>query len=366
MGKPCWRACMVEDDTVGKVDGLMWHKDLGCHAYGDFSMAVIQANAVLEDYSQLESGPLSSSVSSATFVGVYDGHGGPQASKFASNNLFFNLKNLVSEQGGVTETTLKKVFSATEEDFLSMVRKRWMRTPQIASAGSCCLAGVLCDGMLYVANAGDSRAVLGRMDTESQRTWAVQLCNEHNVNIESVREELRSLHPDDSEVVVLKHKCWRVRGLIQVSRSIGDAYLKKAEFQRDPLLPKFRLTETFEKPILNSEPEVTVHRLQPEDQFVIFASDGLWEHLSSQEAVDIVHRFPRNGIAKRLMKAALHEAAKKREMRYTDLQKIDPGVRRHFHDDITVIVVFIDHDLVSRSPLSSCPLYSIKGGASRH
>ncbi|CAI0471645.1 unnamed protein product [Linum tenue] len=251
-------------------------------------MAVIQANRMCEDYSQLESGPLSS------FISVYDGHAGSEASKFVSHNLFFNLKNIVSERREVSESVLKKAFSTTEEDFLSLVKKQWMNNPQIASVGTCCLAGVLHDGVLFVANAGDSRAVLGRVERGSKRASAVQLSNEHNVNIASVREELYALHPDDSQVVIMKHKCWRVRGLIQVSRSIGDVYLKRAEFQREPLLPKFRLAETFEKPILNSEPEVTVHKLQPEDHFVIFASDGLWEQLSNQEAVDIVHNFPRN------------------------------------------------------------------------
>lgn len=48
------------------------------------------------------------------------------------------------------------------------------------------------------------------------------------------------------------------------------------------------------------------------------------------------------GIAKRLVKAAVNEAAKKREMRYEDMAKIEKGVRRHFHDDITVIVIFLD------------------------
>ncbi|KAG1359457.1 hypothetical protein COCNU_08G009030 [Cocos nucifera] len=53
------------------------------------------------------------------------------------------------------------------------------------------------------------------------------------------------------------------------------------------------------------------------------------------------------GSARRLVKAALHEAARKREMRYSDLKKIDRGVRRHFHDDITVIVVFLDSNLIA-------------------
>lgn len=75
---------------------------------------------------------------------------------------------------------------------------------------------------------------------------------------------------------------------MQVSRSIGDAYLKKAEFNREPLPSKYRLAETFFKPILSSEPSISSHKLHPDDQFLIFASDGLWEHLSNQEAVNIV------------------------------------------------------------------------------
>lgn len=82
--------------------------------------------------------------------------------------------------------------------------------------------------------------------------------------------------------------------IFQVARSIGDAYLKNVEFNREPLLPKFRLDEPFNEPILKAEPSVLVQRLHPEDQFLIFASDGLWEHLSNQEAVDIVNNSPRN------------------------------------------------------------------------
>lgn len=71
--------------------------------------------------------------------------------------------------------------------------------------------------------------------------------------------------------------------------------------------------------------------------------------------------FPFQGIAKKLVKAALQEAAKKREMRYSDLKKIVRGVRRHFHDDITVIVLFLDSHLINRSSYQG-PFLSIKGG----
>ncbi|KAL8223956.1 hypothetical protein R6Q57_019431 [Mikania cordata] len=330
--------------TGGRQDGLLWYKDSGYHHNGDFSMAVVQANNLLEDQSQLESGCLSLQESGpyGTFVGVYDGHGGPETSRFINSNLFQNLKRFTSENQSISVEVIKKAFQATEEGFLSIVSKQWPMKPQLAAVGSCCLVGVVCGGTLYIANLGDSRAVLGRHVKATGEVLAIQLSDEHNACIESVRQELRSTHPDDSQIVVLKHNVWRVKGLIQISRSIGDVYLKNAEFNREPLYAKFRLREPFKRPILSSDPSVSVHQLQPHDLFIIFASDGLWEHLTNQEAVDIVQNHPRAGIAKRLVKVALRKAAKKREMRYSDLKKIDRGVRRHFHDDITVIVLFLD------------------------
>ncbi|CAL9191154.1 probable protein phosphatase 2C 38 [Musa acuminata AAA Group] len=364
---PCWKPAAEggsggrHGGSAARADGLLWYKDLGRHAVGEFSMAVAQANNLLEDGSQIESGPLSwNEAPHGTFVGVYDGHGGPEASRYITQHLFPNLKKFASEQEGMSVDVIRKAYSATEEGFISLVRKQWLSKPQMASVGSCCLTGVISGGMLYVANVGDSRAVLGRFDRGIREVTAVQMCAEHNASVESVREELCSLHPDDPQIVVLKHKVWRVKGLIQVSRSIGDAYLKDAEFNREPLLSKFRLPEPFQKPILSAEPSVVTHKLCPEDQYLIFASDGLWEHLSNQEAVDMIHNSPRNGIARRLVKAALKEAAKKREMRYSDLKKIDRGIRRHFHDDITVIVVFLDPTMISKNFYHG-PVLSLKG-----
>ncbi|PSS32617.1 Protein like [Actinidia chinensis var. chinensis] len=356
---PCWKPSVQSEgensgragDTCGRVDGLWWYKDSGLHGNGEFSMAVIQANNVLEDQSQLVSGPMSLIESGpyGTFVGIYDGHGGAETARFLNKHLFDNIKKFTSENQGMSEEVIKRAFLATEEQFLSIVKKHWLSMPQIASVGSCCLVGIICGGLLYIANAGDSRVVLGTLEKAVKEMEAVQLSAEHNANLETEREELHMLHLDDPQIVVLKHKVWRVKGIIQVSRSIGDAYLKNAEFNREPLLPKFRLPEPFDKPILKAEPTILMHELHPEDQFLIFASDGLWEHLSNEEAVDIVQHCPRNGIARKLIKAALREAAKKREMRYSDLKKIDRGVRRHFHDDITVIVLFLDSHLISRS-----------------
>ncbi|MFS7981966.1 putative protein-serine/threonine phosphatase [Helianthus anomalus] len=184
------------------------------------------------------------------------------------------------------------------------------------------------------------------------RAVLIQLSVEHNASIESIRQELHRLLLDDPHIVVLKHN---------ISRSIGDVYLKKAEFNREPLYAKFRLRDPIRWPILSSDPSISTHEIQPHDQFLIFASDGLWEHLSNQEAVDIVQSNPHNRSAKRLVKATLQEAAKKREMRYSDLKKIERGVRRHFHDDIRVVGVFLDSNLVSKASIKG-PTVSMRGG----
>ncbi|KAK8936423.1 putative protein phosphatase 2C 28 [Platanthera zijinensis] len=354
VGTWCGRPIDSCFDSGGDKDGLLWCRNIGRHAAGEFSMAVVQANSLLEDASQIESG------THGTFVGVYDGHGGPEAARYVADNLFLWVKRFIVEDEGMSLDVLRKAFSATEDGFLSLVKKNWSNMPLLATVGSCCLTGFICGGMLYVANLGDSRAVLGRFSMHERDVMAVQLTPEHNACHESVRQDLRLLHPDDPKIVVLKNRAWRVKGIIQVSRSIGDAYLKKAEFNREPLIGKFRVYESFSKPILSADPSVVAHKICPQDQFVIFASDGLWEHITNKEAVDIVQNFPHTGIARRLIETALQMAARKREMRYSDLKKIERGIRRHFHDDITVIVLFLDHSLTSKCSYSG-PSLSLRG-----
>ncbi|XP_052173266.1 probable protein phosphatase 2C 25 [Diospyros lotus] len=359
MASACWRpvrryARMNKDEDLDSADGdaLIWCRDLEKHSYGEFSYAVVQANEIIEDHSQVETGR------DGTFVGVYDGHGGAEASRFISDNLFLHLIRLVQQNKTISEDTLRSAFSATEDGFLSLVRRSCGIKPLIAAIGSCCLVGVIWKGTLYVANLGDSRAVIGYLG-RSNKIIAEQLTRDHNASMEEVRRELRTLHPEDSHIVVLKHGVWRIKGIIQVSRSIGDAYLKRPEFSLDPSFPRFHLPEPIRRPVLTAEPSIYSRVIQPNDKFIIFASDGLWEHLTNQQAAEIVYNSPRTGVAKRLLKSALNEAARKREMRYDDLKKIEKGVRRFFHDDITVIVIFIDHDMLGKK--IPVPEVSIRG-----
>ncbi|KAK4367807.1 hypothetical protein RND71_011599 [Anisodus tanguticus] len=337
MFSSCFGSCFGGDDG----DSLLWHMDLKQHATGDYSVAVVQANSLLEDQAQVFTTP------AATYVGVYDGHGGPQASRFINNNLFPQLQKLALEEGGLSEDVIRKAFDAIEEGFLRLVKQSWLDQPQIASAGSCCLVGSISKDKLYVANLGDSRAVLGKRVENGQTgnsavVVAERLSIDHNVGVEEVRKEVEALHPDDSHVVVYTRGVWRIKGIIQVSRSIGDVYLKKPEFSRDPIFIQYGYPIPLKRAVLSAEPSILIRKIRPEDLFLIFASDGLWEQLSDEAAVDIVLKNPRAGIAKRLVRAALEGAAEKKEMRYEDIKRVEKGERRHIHDDITVIVIYLD------------------------
>ncbi|CAJ2671572.1 unnamed protein product [Trifolium pratense] len=307
------------------------------HCFGEFSMANAQANAIMEDQSQVE-------VASqyALYLGVYDGHGGVEASLYVLNNLFNNLLRFAHENDDPIADILRNAVADTENGFLDYVENNIGLIRTIGKVGSCCLAGVLWNGVLYIANLGDSRAVIGSV--VNKRVSAVQLTTDHNCNDPVIREELISLHPGDP-TIVMEQNGWRVKGISMVSRSIGDAYLKRPQF----LLPTYEeVPHPFDRGVLSAEPEMLTRVIEATDKFLIFASDGLWELMTNDEAVQIVHKNPRKGIAKRLVTTALVEAARRRGITYRAMKTATPGKetcvgRRTFHDDISVIVVFLDN-----------------------
>lgn len=119
-------------------------------------------------------------------------------------------------EGVVTTETIRRAFLQTEEGFTALVSQLWISQPNMASVGSCCLVGVIYEQTLFIANLGDSRVVLGKKVGNTGVVAAIQLSTEHNANVEAVRQELKDLHPNDPQIVVLKHGVWRVKGIIQV------------------------------------------------------------------------------------------------------------------------------------------------------
>jgi pyruvate dehydrogenase phosphatase len=149
-----------------------------------------------------------------------------------------------------------------------------------------------------------------------------------------------------------------VKGLIETSRCIGYAYLKNAKFtkRRSFEIPLSEVvTPTLTRPLLSSQPDVTSRALRDTDRFIILGSSGFWKLMSNEEAVEVVRISPKDGIAERLAKLALEKGASKRGKNHAELLEIPASncvsgnngnqnlaFRPAYHDDITVVVVYLD------------------------
>ncbi|KAL0625021.1 Integrin-linked kinase-associated serine/threonine phosphatase 2C [Plecturocebus cupreus] len=138
------------------------------------------AHVILNDITE-ECRPPSSLITRVSYFAVFDGHGGIRASKFAAQNLHQNLIRKFPKGDGISvEKTVKRclldTFKHTDEEFLkqaSSQKPAW----KDGSTATCVLA---VDNILYIANLGDSRAILCRYNEESQKHAALSLSKEHN------------------------------------------------------------------------------------------------------------------------------------------------------------------------------------------
>ncbi|KAL1542554.1 protein-serine/threonine phosphatase [Salvia divinorum] len=180
--------------------------ELGHHQWGEFSMAAVKSDPVVQGYSQLESGSMSLHPSGpyGAFVGIYDGHGGPNASEFIKDHLFEIVKRLMSDRGEMSGGVLDLSFLALDEQYLQLVRNESEAFPSLLSAGSSCLVGVVIEGRVYIANVGDSRAVLARRHRPKQ---PVQLVREQltrlKLNVQRAGQKL--LMPNLDEQLAFRY-----------------------------------------------------------------------------------------------------------------------------------------------------------------
>lgn len=150
------------------------------------------------------------------------------------------------------------------------------------TSGCTCVTIYVKGNTLYVANAGDSRAVMAKKSDDGQSLVACDLTRDHKpddpeerVRIEGWGGYVCPPYEEGLSSRVYLDPEFTMIGLA-MSRSIGDHAVKNVG--------------------VIAEPEVKVFELEEKDQFLVMASDGVWEFINSQEAVEIVHSCLEDGV----------------------------------------------------------------------
>lgn len=211
---------------------------------------------------------------------IFDGHSGDAVPAYLQKHLFPNI--LHEEEFWIDPgRSISKAYEKTDQAILS-------DTSDMARGGSTAVTAILINGRkLWVANLGDSRAVLSRGGQ------TIQMTVDHEPNRE------RGIIEDKGGFVSnIPGDVPRVNGQLAVSRAFGDKSLKS---------------------LLRSDPDVHRTNVDMNTDVLILASDGVWKVMSNQEAVDIAR-----GI-KDPQKAAKQLAAE--------------ALKRDSKDDISCVVV---------------------------
>jgi len=226
------------------------------------------------------------------FAAVFDGHGGPAVSQFLKHRLYPEVNHYLEEfMWEESDVDVDRADAAREDGdklhripsvscYVSALRaafeqveKEIIEDDDLSHQGSTAVAVVLHESedghrTLLSANVGDSRAVLSR------KGRAVDLTHDHKPNDEKEKSRIMAM----GENIEWDQDCkvHRIRNL-SLARAIGDRYAKPAV-----------------------SPEVDIRHFpvsEEEDEFIILASDGLWDVMSSQDAVTFVHEYLKANLA---------------------------------------------------------------------
>ena len=253
------------------------------------------------------------------FIGVCDGHGlvGHDVSKYLINNLPKNLNQELKKTNKYIAdrktlySTMKKVFISTNKDLC--------KNPNIDTqfSGSTCVTIILTKNKIISGNAGDSRAVMGRYINGE---WtSIDLSHDQKPNNPGEKERILAhggrieAYKDENGGDFGPPRVWLkyedVPGLA-MSRSFGDEIAASVG--------------------TISEPEIEEYDITNDDKFIIIASDGIWEFISSQECVNFIKDFYLKKDLKGCLKFLLNESSK----RWIKEEEVI--------DDITAVLIFFE------------------------
>lgn len=209
--------------------------------------------------------------------GVFDGHSGAEVAKYVAKNFVSVLVANQRFHTGRLEVTLQETFLQVDERLTSPEGQKSLirlmkgldeevvteetNAHSIAGAAGCVV--VIRGQQVVVASAGDCRAVL------SQAGKAIELTTDHKPDVSEEKRRIRRAGGTIEDN--------RVLGVLNLSRGFGDF-----EYKRNPDLAQ-------EEQMVTAFPDIKSVKITKETQFLVLATDGVWDMLSPQECVDFVN-----------------------------------------------------------------------------
>ena len=190
---------------------------------------------------------------SCAFFAVYDGHCGEKIARYCGEKLHGRVAASQHFKKGEWEEAMNEGFLGTDMDLLSSDLRH---DPSGCTAVSCL---VTTKGEIICANAGDSRAVLSRGGR------AVPLSFDHKPTNDA---EMKRIQLAGGYVTA-----GRVNGNLALSRAIGDFTFKQNTQLRA------------EEQMVCAQPEIIRESMNPEDEFIVLACDGIWDVMSNEQVV---------------------------------------------------------------------------------
>jgi len=193
------------------------------------------------------------------YYGVFDGHGGNDVSLYLQDNMKNVIKkHIIDEVNSDKEVIdvgniLYKSFKTIINDIPSKISM---------TTGSTAVVLLRYKDKIWVANVGDSRAIM------NNGLNSIQLTNDHKPNNDEEYERIVSL--GGKVIKANKGDVYRVNGVLAVSRAIGDFSLY---------------------PHVTWKPEITTYNLNKNNHYILIATDGVWDVLSSKDVIDITNKM---------------------------------------------------------------------------
>ena len=258
------------------------------------------------------------------YMSVCDGHGveGHFVSDFIKEILPYDMSENLQAFNILTENELEKekIYDIIKQTFIE-ANEKLVNNEEINSlfSGSTCVSVIYTPEKLIIPNIGDSRAVLGRLiNKETNEYKAIELSRDHKPTEKD--EEKRILENDG-----------RIQPFIEDGEFVGPqrVWIKEEE------VPGLAMTRSFGDRVaatvgVVSIPEIKEYIFNPNDKFMIIASDGVWEFISSQECIDIIKEFYDRNDLKGCCEFLYQESSK----RWLKEEEVI--------DDTTMIIVFFD------------------------